>query len=94
MRVESKVIDYNITFGDRELKVIMECLENSKMSLFSARDKSLAIDLLGELKDLFPDEDDNPNHDIEYINQYLDGVKCHLRIKYNISPEIVDSWQD
>jgi len=94
MRVEEVTTDYNITFGDREIKVLIECLKNSATSLFSARDKSLAIDLLGELKELFPNEDIEQNHDIEYINQYLDGVKCHLRIKYNISPEIVDSWLD
>jgi hypothetical protein len=91
MRVENKIIDYTLNFSDRELLVIIECLKNSAMKCYSARDKSLAIDLLGELKELFPDEDSEQNDD-DYVDGYLQEIRDYIQMKYNIFPEIVDGW--
>ena len=56
MRVEDKTTHYTLSFYDRELSVIMECLKNGAMECYKARDKSLALDLLGEFGEIFPED--------------------------------------
>jgi len=72
----------------------MECLKNGAMSCYKARDKGLALDLLNEFEELFPDEiieEETPDVEMQeespYDEFFLNEVGMYLEVKHKIEPD-------
>jgi len=76
MRVKDKTVHYTLSFYDKELKVILECLKNGATDCYDPRDASLAIDLIRDFEEIFPEEIEDESLDDGVIKGiYADQIR-------------------
>lgn len=87
MEVGRKITKYNVSLTDKDIDILIECLQKSKLDNF--RHQNHAESLLEEFIKIFLDD----NRD-KYINRYLSEVEMFLEHNYKLDSDQVVSMAE
>lgn len=82
MKVGRTIKNYDLTLTDKDINILIECIQNCKLDNF--RHQNHAEDLAEQFVNIFLDE----NHE-KYVRNYLEEVELHLK-DYGIEDDMIE----
>jgi len=83
MKVGHKVTNYNITLTDKDIAILIECIQKAKLDSF--RYQNHADALLEEFVKIFLDD----NYE-KYVGKYLELVEIYLKHNHKIEDDKIE----